>query len=231
METLIERIEKAKKDNDALDRLIADYMPFINKTIHEAGGMGIEYDDRLSLAMLAFMNCVRQFEDGKGSFITFAAVSIRNRLIDESRKYTRYAGRVIPLYLDENERAAETPEEKASIAAYSREREREGLSDEIEALSGQLGQFGVSFEDLHRICPRQERARKQCIEIGRYIAGSERMCEILYKHRRLAQSELAKEFGLSEKTVEKHRKYIVTIAVLLTGDYPLIRAFLPKYRG
>jgi hypothetical protein len=46
----------------------------------------------------------------------------------------------------------------------------------------------------------------------------------------LAQAELAKEFGISPKTIEKYRKYIVTLSILLLGDYPGIKAYLPLYR-
>ena len=229
MDALSEKIEAAKNDNEALERLISNYMPFIIKTVNNAGNLGIEYDDRLSFAMLTFLNCVRQYDSRKGNFITFTSACIHNRLIDESRKQQRYSGNVIPLFPDADDRNMESAEEKASVDAYNQERERESLSYEILAFSEQLGDFSISFKELPRIFPKQERSRKQCIQLGRFVAGNKEMRENLFKYNRLAQSALAKQFGLSEKTIEKHRKYIVAIVILLTGDYPLIRAFLPHY--
>jgi RNA polymerase sigma factor len=230
LDALIERIEIAKSATDELDCLITDYMPFIKRIVSDTSNLGMEYDDSLSLAMLTFMNCVKQYDSEKGSFIAFASTSIRNRLIDESRKQTRYIGKVIPLFPDAEDDVSETAEDKASIAIYNQEQEQECLIDEINAFSEQLIQYGITFQELPQICPRQDRARNQCIDIGRFVSKNDEMLDMRYKHRRLAQSALAKEFGLSEKTIEKHRKYIVTIVILIVGDYPLIRAFLPRYK-
>ena len=162
--------------------------------------------------------------------MAFAAACIRNRLIDESRKQTRYTKKIVPLYPGEDDQTKTSAEDRASIDAYSRIQEQESLSDEIDAFSDRLTDYGISFKELPRICPKQSGARNQCIELGRFVAGNEEMRENLFRRRRLPQTELAKEFGLSEKTIEKHRRYIVTIVLLLTGDYPLIRAFLPQYK-
>ena len=230
MNALPERIEIAKKNNSELERLICDYMPFIRKAVNEAGSPGIEFDDKLSLAMLSFMNSVKQYVAGKGSFLAFAAASIRNRIIDESRRQSKYLGTFLPFFSGNNDAVLEAAEEIGALAAYKKERERENLSAEIDALSLQLTEYGVSFGELPLICPRQERSRRKCIELGRFVASNGEMRENLFKNRRLALSELADIFGLSEKTIGKHRKYIVTIAVLLTGDYPFIQVFLPQYK-
>jgi RNA polymerase sigma factor len=37
-----------------------------------------------------------------------------------------------------------------------------------------------------------------------------------------------KRFNLSERTIEKHRRYIVSLTLILSGDYPGIQAFLPR---
>jgi len=230
LESLIERIEKAKSENAELERLITDYMPFIKKTVNDVGNIGMEYDDRLSLAMLTFMNCVKQYDVEKGNFIAFASICIHNRIIDESRKQLRYSGKIQPLFPSDADAISGTAEDKGSITAYNLEREHESLSDEILIFSGQLKEYGIIFQELPRICPKQDRARKQCITLGRSVAGNNEMLDVLLRFRRLSQSAIAKQFGLSEKTIEKHRKYIITIVILLTGDNPCIRAFLPQYK-
>ena len=230
MDALIERINTAKNSNVELERLIADYMPFIKKTVNDTGDLRMEYDDRLSLAMLAFMNCVKQYDTGRGSFTAFTITCIRNRLIDESRKQARHTGKVISLTPEGEEDISGTIDEKASIDAYNQGLEKSSLSDEISVFSEQLSEYGVTFGELPAICPKHERARRQCISIGRFVAGNEEMRATLIRTRRLSQSSLAAQFGLSEKTIESHRKYIVTIVILLTGDYPFIRTFLPQYK-
>ena len=237
MDAIIEKVERAKNDNNEMDFLISEYLPFIRKTAGEAVYAGMEYDDRLSVAMLTFMNCVRQYSVERGNFITYAAVCIRNRLIDESRKQTGYSGKSVqidrPLLTGDGDvtiKNSIVETDRASIEAYSREREREDLSDEIDAFSKHLIEFGISFDDLSRLCPRRQKARNQCVSLARYILKNNEIRVKLFAFRRLAQSEIAHEFNISEKTVEKHRKYIVALVILLSGDYPFIRAFLPQYK-
>ena len=230
MSELAQRIEKAKKDNGELNHLLSEYMPFIVRTVREAEPLGMEYDDRLSLAMLVFANCVKQYQEERGGFIAFATTCIRNRLIDESRRQSRMRAKILPFPFTGEDRNTEIEMNRASLDIFSLTQEREALSQEIEALSIRLTQYGISFQELPRICPKQEKSRKQCIELARFIASHEEMRNHLLTHRRLMQTELARQFGLSEKTVEKHRKYIVTIVLLLCEDYPFIRAFLPQYK-
>ena len=230
MNELFERIETAKHDNGELERLIADYLPFIKRIVNDAGTMGMEYDDRLSLAMLSFMSSVKQYAAERGGFLAFTAACIRNRLIDESRKQKKYSEKIIPLFSEEETQTSDKLMDKASVDAFTMDQERENLSLEIDAFSERLGEYNISFQELPRICPKQTKARRQCIELGRFAVNNDEIREKMLIHRRLAQSELALRFGLSEKTIEKHRKYIVTIILLLSGDYPHIRAFLPQYK-
>ena len=171
MDVLINKIEKAKYDTIELDRLISEYMPFIKKTINAPGDLVIEYDDRLSLAMLTFMSCVRQYKVERGNFMTFAAICIRNRLIDESRKQKKHIGKIIPLLSEEDSATNEYAIDKASIDAYNLEREQKSLIDEIEALSGRLEVYGISFKELPGISPRREGARRQCIEASKIYSN------------------------------------------------------------
>lgn len=221
MDELIRRLTLARTDNGELNRLISDYMPFIKSETSKTPVFGLGYDDRLSVAMLVFMGCARNYDETRGAFLPFAATCIRNRLIDEGKKHSRHQDRLIPLRPEEDF-AADT-----SLAAYSVEQERESLAEEIDRLSGALSEFGVALGSLSEICPKQKRSRSLCVRLAREAAGDETMRASLLKHRRLSVNALARRLGISEKTVEKHRKYIVTIALILSGDYPGIQAFLP----
>ena len=106
--------------------------------------------------------------------------------------------------------------------------ERQGLAAEIRQFDQALGHCGVTFRELPRVCPTQRRARVRCLQLAACIAADDALRAGFQRTGRLPQGALAQRFGLSVKTVEKHRKYITALAVLLTGDYPGIRAFLPK---
>lgn len=218
MEELEERVRAAGRDRQAMDALLRDYLPFLRGQAAR-GGPGLDYDDRLSLSMLAFADAARRYDAGRGAFLPFAEKCIRNRLLDESRRERRQTERVVPLY------AQDAP---AEADALSRELERQSLAGEIAQLDRALGLCGLTFRELTRVCPSQRRARIQCLRLAACVAADPELRAGFCRTGRLPQGELARRFKLSPKTVEKHRKYIAALAVLLTGDYPGIRAFLPK---
>lgn len=224
------RIAKAQNDAKEMEQMLTDYLPFIKKQLVGMKGFELEYDDMLSLAMLTFVNCIRQYTSTKGNFFSFCATCIRNRLIDECRKQTAYSSKIVPLFPQTEEITANTPDTIISLEAYDKEQERLSLCQEIDDFSQLLNQYGIKFQDLPRICPKQERSRRQCLELAKTVVANLSLKETLFHQKRLAQAELASIFSISLKTIEKHRKYIVTLALLLSGDYPGIKSFLPQYR-
>lgn len=230
MNDLISQIRLAQKDAAALERLLVTYLPFIKKQIASLSTLPLEYDDMLSLAMVTFAGCVKQYDESKGSFFGFCSVCIKNRLLDESRKQAGYRHNVVPLCPDAGENGAPPPELEASIARYELEQERLFLHEEIRQYDDALKSFGIRLQELPRICPKQKRSRSQCLLLATAIAGDKNHAETLRIHKRIAQKDLAEQFHISVKTIEKHRRYIVALAVLILGDYPGIRAFLPGVR-
>ncbi len=228
MDDLDKRLALAAEDSGERDRLLRDYLPFLKKLIGSLKDLALEYDDMLSMAMLVFVNCVRQYEIGKGHFLSFVQVCVRNRLIDESRK-ERKNHQVIAFPGGDRGDLRDTPvEEAVSLRQYDRTKERQRLCEEIDGLNEELSHYGILFSQLPKICPKQDRARRQCLEIALAVNGDSTLRSMLTQRRQLPQRELAERFSLSPKTIEKHRKYIVTLAVLLQGDYPGIQAFLPQ---
>lgn len=218
MEELEQQVLAAGRNRQSMDKLLRDYLPFVKKQAAQ-GGPGLDYDDRLSLAMTAFADAVRRYEPERGGFLSFAELCIRSRLTDESRRELRRTSKVVQLH-EEYEQLADDP--------LGRELERQSLAEEITALDKALGLCGLSFRELPAACPSQRRTRIQCLQLAACVAADEILRESFGRTGRLPQGELARRFKLSVKTVEKHRKYIAALAVLLIGDYPGIRAFLPK---
>lgn len=222
VEGLEERLEMARREPAQLDRLLDDYLPFLRGQAARAAPGQLEYDDRLSLAMLTFVGCVRQYTPGRGGFLSFCSVCIRNRLADEERKLRR-SPKVVPLFGED----ALSQEREAALAHYDREQERQTLAEEIASYQACLEPYGITFGDLARLCPKRQGARQLCVSAARALVGEAEMAATLVEKKRVAQTELALRLGVSPKTIEKHRKYIAAVALLLLGDYPGIQAFLP----
>ncbi len=226
MNELEKTVAEAKKNVKALDSLINNYLPFIKKQVGTLINLGLPYEDMLSLAMLVFTNCVGQYTEGRGGFLSFVKTSIKNRIIDESRKEQRHLSKTIPLQIEDEI----SFESQISLQTYNRELERQSLSDEIDSLSLALTPYNITFGELTKICPKQGRARQLCLRLAEAVVNDKAMKAELLKNKRLTQNRLANCLNISPKTIEKHRKYIITLIILLMGDYPNIRAYLPQLR-
>lgn len=224
MENISKRINIAKNDKYELNKLIEDYMPFIKKTVSETHIFGIDYDDKLSIAMVVFMNCVKQYNTSKGGFFAFASLCIKNRLIDELRKESKHMN-VTPFFQEEKE--VSSIEASASIFNYDKEKERQSLVEEISLLKETLVDFGIDFASLEDISPKQKRSRILCMKMAQEICSDAKLKENFIKTKRVPQGELVRRLDISEKSIEKYRRFVVTLAVIIIGDFNGIKAFLP----
>ena len=84
---LEEKVLLAQKDGNFRNDIIKEYNNFIlscaKKTV---GGYVSDQDDEMSVAMIAFDEAITKYDSSKGSFINFAGIIIKNRLIDFMRK-------------------------------------------------------------------------------------------------------------------------------------------------
>ena len=90
MNDIENRIKKAQSDSAELEQLLSDYLPLLKKQAGAAASPLLDYEDRLSLAMLTFVSCVRQYTENRGSFISFFSVCFHNRINDEIRRQNLY---------------------------------------------------------------------------------------------------------------------------------------------
>lgn len=98
--------------------------------------------------MMAFYEAIGGYSRTRGAFLKYASMLIRNRLIDDSRKERRH-GRVISL----DAPAGNTEMALGETLAEDRDRHEEAVSRdatraEIEALTRQMQEFGVSLSDV-----------------------------------------------------------------------------------
>lgn len=225
--TIEEQVMQAKKNNEALEQFLLSYTPYIKKQVADASFYAIEYEDRISIAMLVFVNCVKQYEEGKGGFLSFLAISIRNRLIDEVRQVQKHRGKIIE-FPKESEREDMPEEHGQAVQEYRKAQEQEDLREEIAELEEELADYDIRFRDIPTICPKQKRARLQCKEIAETVYQDMELRRGFLDKKRLPQAELAVRCGISVKTIEKHRKYIILIFLILNRPYLSIKTFLPE---
>lgn len=224
MDEVTNLVFEAQNDSEKLNEMIVKFLPFIKRCVARSRATSQSRDDALTLAMLTFADCVMAYDSEKGAFLSFVQTSIRNRLIDDFRSELRHAA--IPL-LEEQAGESET---RLSVVEYQRQMEKVTLQLEIEEVSAVLSLWNTTFAELAKICPKQKRTRAQCQYIAALLLKNEAWRKQLMEKHRLPNKEMCDTYGVSIKTLEKYRKYIATLCVIQSGDYPMLRTFLPMNR-
>lgn len=225
-ERLPARVSEAKNDSKAADALIADYMPFIRaETARFLKRQPDDSDDELSIAMFAFYESIRSYSRLRGSFLKFASVQIKSRLIDYYRKEKRSRGQ-ISLYAagDDEQPLFETLPDKED--AYANLEMREATRQEIEELTAQMQQFGVSLPDISENSPKQRRTLDICQRAVCYARSQPALLEEFLRTGKVPLQKLADGAGVERKTLERHRQYLVAVLLICTNGYEILRGHI-----
>ena len=225
---IVTAVYGAKESADKADDLIRSYIPFIRSEATKfMGRLCTDQDDEYSIAVMAFYEAIMGYERGRGTFLGYAALLIKSRLIDYTRKEARHQGQIS---LDE-EIGGEDDRALLDTLADSRDyyeesAHREATRQEIEELSAVMAQFDVSFSDVADNCPRQERTLEACAKAIRYAGENKRLLDELLRTKKLPLAQLVQGSGVERKTLERHRKYILAMLLIQTNGYEIIRGHL-----
>ena len=105
---------------------------------------------------------------------------------------------------------------------------REATRAEIEELTRQMREFGVSLSDVADNCPKQQRTLEACRKALWHAKEHPELLDELLKTRRLPIARLSEGSGTERKTLERHRKYMVALLLIYTNGYEIIRGHLTQ---
>lgn len=227
---LIHRVNAAKSNVEEADQLIRDYMPFIRtetgKFLKRPPVEG--RDDELGIAMMAFYEAIGGYSKERRAFLSYAAMLIRSRLIDNVRKEQKHTYDVsmdAPLG-DEDTTLADV------LADSRNEQEerlmREATREEIAELVAQMKGFGVELSDVADNCPRQQRTLEACRKALQYARENPALLDELLRTGKLPISSLSAGSGAERKTLERHRKYMVALLLIYTNGFDILRGHLTQ---
>ncbi|GKU75901.1 RNA polymerase sigma factor SigI [Paenibacillus sp. L3-i20] len=214
------------------EQFIAEYSPYIAKVTSGFCKRYIEpgSDDEFSVAMLAFNEAINHFDSDAGkSFLGFAKTVIQRRLIDHVRKEQRHL-QVVPYSMFDSEAEDQSTynvlDTKQAMAAHETNRADTERKMEIAELSQELGKYGITFAELVELSPKHADSRMMLIGIAGTLAADANLLEVLRQTGRMPIKELILACAVSRKTIERNRKYIIAIAIIMTGAYPYMNDYL-----
>lgn len=229
MDEVSSRALAAKTDEALLETFIQENKGFILSVASRTMKRYVtDSDDEWSVALIAFDEAVRSYEESKGDFKLFAGMVIKRRLIDHIRSESRHNAEIsVEPYAmdgdtgDSDEATGLQLEVKSRTAEMADAADSSGsIREEIAHLSTELKEYGISFFELEEASPRAEKTKNACAIAVRTLIGDEDMKASMKKKKTLPMKELSKVSGVDRKTLERHRKYLIAVALILTGDLP-----------
>lgn len=217
-------------DQSAREELLARYAPFIVRAAARATGRYVRpgSDEEYSVALSAFNEAIDGYSSDRGGFLTFAETVIKRRLIDHYRRETRRPETPISDFEDtDDEGNVGNPVLlRESLLTFGAEAENEDRREEITRFCRELQAYGLTLAELARIAPKHEDARRSAIAVSRLLAADRELREYLRRKRELPLKALAEIAPVSRKTLERQRKYIIAVSLILLGDYPHLQGYL-----
>ncbi|MDF2790939.1 MAG: polymerase sigma factor SigI [Neobacillus sp.] len=217
-------------DHSLLNEIIEDYKPFIAKNVSSVCKRYIyETDDEFSIGLIAFNEAIEKYSAEKGSsLLSFAEVIIKRRVIDYIRKQTKNQHVSIDLTYSsfEEESAGMVIVNELSLEEYKKKSDEEIRKDEIIQFQTLLTSFDLSFSDLIENSPKHADARENAIKVAKLLVENRELRDSLYEKKRLPIKQLEKMVNVSRKTIERNRKYIIAIALILSSDYVYLNDYL-----
>ncbi|MCP3032424.1 RNA polymerase sigma-I factor [Halobacillus sp. A1] len=229
--SLDDRVTAAKEgDEEAKNEILIQYQPFIAKSVSEVCKRYIDpdRDDEFSIGLSAFNEAIHAYSCEKGcSFLSFAKLVIKRKVIDYIRNEQKKP-KVVSLdeeYIDDEQ--MENPSEiQAAKDRYVLETESWYRREEIKEFQSQLQKYNLTFEELTISSPKHVDARESAIQVARIVFNDENLKETVLLKGRLPMKELIQKVEVSKKTLERNRKFIIAMVLILDGDYIYLKEYL-----
>ncbi len=228
MRNIDENVLQAQQDNQYLEEFIKEYEVFILHTAHKGAGQYItKRDDQWSVALSAFHEAVKSYNFDKGAFLSFAETVIKRRLYDYSRKESRHDCEVlIDSYTLENDQNVEDASIKLEVMKKTADNQESDAKLEIQMISETLKEYGITFLELTDSSPKAGKTKLVCGSAVMYLVQNPLLMNEMRRTKTLPLKIIEKNNNLPRKVLERHRKYIIAGAEIISGDYPILSEYL-----
>ena len=186
-------------------------------------------DDEWSIALIAFSNAIDTYNENKGAFPAYARLLIEHRLTDYFRSQARYLAEMQTepyLFEGEVDEDSENMGFQLNVMRQASVSSENPLLDEIHAISDVLDKYGISFMELTECSPKAGKTKEACGKAVRYMKEHPLLINNMQTTRQLPIKIISENAKVPRKILERHRKYIITAAEILSGDFPKLSEYL-----
>jgi RNA polymerase sigma factor len=221
---------KAKSERDYREEFLCSFEAFVLQTAHKVTNRYItKSDDTWSVAFFAFNEAIDAYELDKGSFIPFAEMVIRRRLYDHIRKESRADAELL---VDPICFSGQPDPEAGDVALFRQVVDKTSVDMEnrarweIEAISQVLDSYGFCFMDLVSVSPKAKKTKTACARAVAFLMDHPDLMERMKTFKTLPATAIEKNLKIPRKILDRHRKYIIAAAEIVSGDYPVLSEYM-----
>jgi len=220
---------EAKDNADSMNKLITQYENFMLKCASSAARRYIsKSDDEWSIALSAFTEAIENYSAGKGSFLNFAELVIRRRMIDFMRSKSRYAHEISvnPSLFDTDSQDEEEYSMQSEIVKKVSIAQDNSTKMEIALINEIFSDYGFSFMDLVQCSPKSQKTKRSCAKAVAYLIKNPIIINEIKIRKQLPLNIIEKSTKVPRKMLERHRKYIIAAVEIVSGDFPNLAGYL-----
>lgn len=222
---------KASSDKKEMEIFISNFeyyiLQYTSSIIHKYVDKN---DDEWSIALQAFAYAIKKYSYEKGSFIPFAELLMKRRLIDYMRSQKKYEHEISvdPQIFEFNPKEDIETDHSIHIDIYKNHSKdpSDDIKWEIDAIDQVIRRFGFTFFDLPECSPKTKRTKKACAKAVAYILKTPALQASMHSTYMLPMKIIQKNTNLPRKLLERHRKYIIAASEIMTGNYPCLSEYM-----
>lgn len=231
-ETATRIVEKIKNgDKQLKEKFINDYIPFVLNVVSSfySSNIGdLKSSDEYSVGLMAFNEAIEKFDISRSrSFLKFAEMVIKKRMIDYFRKTSSIGKKEIPFSYFNSQNETEL-EKKINLSGVEQDSGGYEFICELKDFSKQLDSYGLNILYLPDYMPKHKDSRRMCMDIAKKIIENKNIHNKLKTKKYIQMKELSKVIDVHPKTVERNRSFIICLCILFDSDYGNFKAYLNK---
>lgn len=221
------RVLEVRGNSEELNKFMEEFKPFIISTAEKTLNRYVDCknDEEWSIALLAFNEAIGNYEINKGSFLSFSKMVIKARLIDYYRKESKHKNIIYVNKVSDEEEEIDLSEKQA-IDEYHKESNNEYRKIEIQQLTEELKKWDITFKDLVKASPKRTATRKIYNTIIKFILNDEKALNYVLNKKTIPISEVEKNTLVPRKKIERSRKYIISVLLIILGDYEYLKEYV-----
>lgn len=209
------------KDNPAAREKLIELSKFQIARIasHVAGrSLTWENDDELSVSLIAFNEAIDTFDSNAGkSFWGYAGLVIRHRLLDHFRREAGWKKTVT--LTEEGDGINQAVLDQEVEMAWQAMRQKEEALDRAEMVINfekALQEFNISLKDLTKSSPKHQDTRANLLNVAKALTREQELVAKLLNSKQLPIKELMLMTGQSRKVLERGRRYLIALVLILS---------------